>query len=49
MKPSLVDTDILSLFFKNHPHVTAWFDRYLVEYGTINFSLVTYYEIISGL
>lgn len=49
MKPSLVDTDILSLFFKKHPPVTVCFDRYLAEYGTINFSIITYYEIVSGL
>jgi tRNA(fMet)-specific endonuclease VapC len=49
VKPSLIDTDILSLFFKNHPHVTPCFHRYLSCYGTINFSILTYYEIISGL
>jgi tRNA(fMet)-specific endonuclease VapC len=49
VKPSLVDTDILSLFFRQHPHVTARFDAYLTQYGTINFSIITYYEIVSGL
>ncbi len=49
MKPSLVDTDILSLFFKKHPQVTECFDNYLAQYGTINFSIITYYEIVSGL
>ena len=49
MKPSLVDTDILSLFFKKHPQVTGYFDNYLAQYGTINFSIITYYEIVSGL
>lgn len=49
MKPALVDTDILSLFFKKHPEVTGCFDRYLAEYGTINFSMITYDEIVSGL
>ena len=49
MKPSLVDTDILSLFFKKHPQVTGYFDNYLAQYRTINFSIITYYEIVSGL
>ncbi len=49
MKPSLVDTDILSLFFKHHPKVTACFDTYLTQYKSINFSIITYYEIVSGL
>ena len=49
MKPALVDTDILSLFFKRHPFVTARFDAYSQQYGTINLSIITYYEIVSGL
>jgi tRNA(fMet)-specific endonuclease VapC len=49
VKPSLVDTDILSLFFKRHPHVTSCFDTYSKQYETINFSIITYYEIVSGL
>lgn len=49
MKPSLVDTDILSYFFKGIPSVVAHFDKYSRQYGTINFSILTYYEILSGL
>lgn len=49
MKPSLVDTDILSYFFKGIPSVVARFDEYSRQYGTINFSIITYYEILSGL
>ncbi len=49
MKPSMVDTDILSLFLRGHPHVTAHFAEYLAEHEKINFSIVTYYEIVSGL
>jgi tRNA(fMet)-specific endonuclease VapC len=49
VNPSLVDTDILSLFFKKHPAVTKCFNAYLHEYGTINISILTYYEIVSGL
>ena len=49
MKRSLIDTDILSFFFRNHAKVTACFSDYLDMYGTINISIITYYEIISGL
>lgn len=49
MKPSLVDTDILSYFFKGIPSVVAHFQEYSHRYGTINFSIITYYEILSGL
>lgn len=49
MKPCLLDTDILSLFFRNHPKVVENCNLYLKEYGKLNFSLITYYEILSGL
>lgn len=49
MKPSLIDTDILSLFFKKHNKVTTRFSSYLSQYKKIKFSIITYYEIISGL
>ncbi|WP_017295806.1 type II toxin-antitoxin system VapC family toxin [Geminocystis herdmanii] len=49
MKPCLLDTDILSLFFRNHPQVVKNFNLYLQEYQKLNFSLITYYEILSGL
>lgn len=49
MTESLVDTDILSLFFRGNPQVVAQFESYLAEYDNINFSIITYYEIVSGL
>lgn len=49
MKPCLLDTDILSLFFRNHPKVVENCNLYLQQYGKLNFSLITYYEILSGL
>jgi tRNA(fMet)-specific endonuclease VapC len=49
MKPSLIDTDILSLFFRNHPKVVANFTTYLNNYSYLNISIITYYEILSGL
>ena len=49
MKASLVDTNILSLFFRGHSQVVVKFEAYLAEYDTINLSMITYYEIVSGL
>lgn len=40
---------MLSLFFKNHPRVTASFHAYISQYRKINLSIITYYEIVSGL
>lgn len=47
MKPSLIDTDILSMFFRGNRQVIARFDEYLQQGAKINLSIVTYYEIIS--
>ncbi|MCZ8055257.1 MAG: type II toxin-antitoxin system VapC family toxin [Microcystis sp. LE19-12.2C] len=49
MKPYLLDTDILSLFFRNHPQVVHSCNLYLQEYRQLSFSLITHYEILSGL
>lgn len=49
MKPALVDTNILSLFFRNQSLVIENFNSYIKEYGKISISIITYYEIISGL
>jgi tRNA(fMet)-specific endonuclease VapC len=43
MKPCLLDTDILSLFFRNHPKVVENCNLYLQEYEQLSFSLITYY------
>jgi len=49
MKPALIDTDILSLFFRNDLAVIEHFREYLQEYGRIEISILTFYEILSGL
>jgi tRNA(fMet)-specific endonuclease VapC len=49
MKPSILDTDILSEFFRGNQKVIAKVDEYLQEYGHINLSIITYYEILNGL
>jgi len=49
MKPALVDTDILSRFFRNDQRVVDCFENYTQAYGRINTSIITYYEVLSGL
>ncbi len=49
MKPSLLDTDILSEFLRGNPKVIENVERYLLEFGFINLSIITYYEILNGL
>lgn len=49
MKPSLLDTDILSEFLRGNSKVTSKVTEHLEEYGLINFSIITYYEILNGL
>ena len=49
MKPALIDTDILSEFLRGHEKVVAHLDDYLKEFGHINISIITYYEILNGL
>ncbi|MDW7680663.1 MAG: type II toxin-antitoxin system VapC family toxin [bacterium] len=49
MKQILVDTDVLSLFFRNHLKVVKTFKNYLRMFDKIHFSIITYYEIYSGL
>ena len=49
MNRALIDTDILSYYFKGDPIVVENFQKYLDQYGIIEISLITYYEIMSGL
>lgn len=49
MPPILVDTDILSMFLRGHPFVVSHFQTYSQYHTKINLSLITYYEITSGL
>jgi tRNA(fMet)-specific endonuclease VapC len=46
---SLVDTDILSFYFKGDQKVVDKFNDYLREFDIINISIITYYEILGGL
>lgn len=49
MKTALVDTNILSLFFRGNPQVVEQFKTYLSHHDVIILSIITYYEIVSGL
>ena len=49
MKPSLIDTDILSEFLRGNSKVVENATEYLKLYDAINFSIITYYEILNGL
>ena len=49
MRLSLLDTDILSEFFRGNPKVAAKVDEHVEEYGHVNLSIITYYEILNGL
>lgn len=49
MTRALIDTDILSYYFRGDAEVVGNFSKYLDQYDLIEISLVTYYEITSGL
>ena len=49
MNRVLIDTDILSYYFKGDKKVISSFDNYLRHYDLIEISIITYYEITGGL
>jgi tRNA(fMet)-specific endonuclease VapC len=49
MQPALIDTDILSRFLRNDAKVVDRFRQYIRAHGHIAISILTYYEIKSGL
>lgn len=49
MIPSILDTDIISEFLRGNTNVISKIEKYVEEYGFINFSIITYYEILNGL
>jgi tRNA(fMet)-specific endonuclease VapC len=46
---AILDTDILSFYFKGDIKVVEKAKAYLREYDQFNISIITYYEIIGGL
>jgi tRNA(fMet)-specific endonuclease VapC len=49
MKRGLLDTDMLSYFLKGRPEVVEKALQYLSLYSTLEFTVITYYEIRRGL
>ena len=49
MKPALIDTDVLSMYFRGNDVIETNFEKYFEEYDKANISIITYYEIVSGL
>lgn len=49
MPESLLDTDILSLYRRSHPRVTAQAAAYMRQYGQLVFTELTRYEVMRGL
>lgn len=46
---TLIDTDILSEFFRGNTAVIANMDKYLQDFKCLNITIITYYEILNGL
>ena len=49
MKESLLDTDIISYYFRKNPQVLKNFEEYINTHQKIKISRITIYEIESGL
>ena len=49
MKQALLDTDTISYYFRNQQSVVDHLSDYLSNFGFIDISVVTYYEIMNGL
>jgi len=49
MNRALIDTDVLSYYFKGDKTVIKNFEIYLRYYDLIEISIITYYEILGGL
>jgi tRNA(fMet)-specific endonuclease VapC len=49
MNDILLDTDIISYFLKGDEIVVANFNKYLTSKFSFNISIISYYEIVSGL
>ena len=49
MKKRLIDTDILSYYFKEKPVVVRKVNEYIEDYGFLTISSITCFEILTGL
>lgn len=48
MTEALIDTDILSFYFKGEPKVVEAFTSYLNEFDQLNISIITYLRFLAG-
>jgi tRNA(fMet)-specific endonuclease VapC len=49
MKQALLDTNIVSEFMRSNPNVMKRVDEHVAEYGYVSISIITYFEVSSGL
>ena len=49
MKKCILDTDVLSEFFKGNDAVVKRVDEYLKYLNTLNITIITFYEVLKGL
>lgn len=49
MKEPLLDTDTLSFYLKGYPNVVSRLNFVFDQFGHLNISVITYYEILNGL
>lgn len=45
----LLDTDILSLYIRQHPRVVSNAQPYLLQHKLFTFSIITRFEILRGM
>jgi tRNA(fMet)-specific endonuclease VapC len=46
---AIINTDILSFYFKGEERVVMRFGEYLKEFDQVNISILTYFEVNAGL
>lgn len=49
MSIAILDTDTLSELFRGNTKVAKKVNVYVSDYGSVNISIITYYEIVNGL
>ena len=49
MQPTLLDTNIVSHLLRRQPTTVDWVRQYILAQGFLQFSIITYYEALSGL
>jgi len=49
MQKVLLDSNIISYFLRGEPSVITELEKYQESFEQITFSILTYYEIVSGL